>query len=203
MQGAEEVVVPLEAAKGAAPAAIAVRSTLVVNSVSALREHGLVEQYLAALPAAEHERMLHLTAGAWEPVELAMAHYRACDALDVPDSVIDEIGYASGRNINESFLKVVTRLSVEAGLSPWSALTRSPQLIDRIWQGTASAVYKLGPKEARFEWHGQPLAPSRYFRLAFGAFLRSTLEVFAKTVYVRLVPARCREDVVVYRCSWV
>jgi hypothetical protein len=203
MTGGEEVIVPLAASTGRAPAAIAVRSTLVVNSVSALREHGLLDQYLAGLPACEHERVLHLTAGAWEPVELALSHYRACDALDIADGVIDTIGYASGRNINETFLKVISRLSVEAGLSPWSVLSRSPQLIERIWRGTAAAVYKLGPKEARFEWHGQPLAPSRYFRVAFGAFLRATLEVSAKTVYVRLVPARCRDNLAVYRCSWV
>ncbi len=199
----EEIVVPFPAPRNELPRVSAVRGILIVTSLRALRSRNLYDAYVAKVDPAARDAILAMGAASWNPSALALEHYRACDRLDLNSSVVEDIGLESGRIINESVLGVVVRLSRETGITPWTALAHSNRLVWRTYQGGGVCVTKLGPKDARFEWVGQPSAASFYFRTAFGAFIRGVLGMFATTVIVREIPRQRDALTVAYRCSWV
>jgi hypothetical protein len=199
----EEVVLPFATPRHTTPLATGVRSTVLFTSQRALRTRGLYERYLDTLDGDHREPMRALTAGGWLPMEQALAHYSACDALSLERSVIESIGGEAGRALNQTVLAFVARLSQEAGVTPWSALVHTNRLIARTWQGSTCGIFKLGPKEARLEWIGQPLARNPYFRVAFGGFIHGILTLFAGVVFVRDIPKCCTSSALGYRLSWV
>ncbi len=180
-----------------------VRSTLLCSSIQALRARGHQDAYLRGLPATQHEAMLGITPGHWLPIDLAVAHYAACDALHLEPAAVEEIGAEVAERIHHSVLGVIVKLSRELGTSPWTALGLAKRLRDLTWKGSDVAVWKLGPKEARFEWVGIPCAKSNYYRSAFAGFLRAHMGLFARKTYAVQIPSLCTEAMLGYRVSWV
>ena len=188
--------------RDAVPAATHVRGTVLCSSQRALRLRGLYDEYAAHLPMADRKAMLEISPATWVPIEMAVAHYSACDRLPLTPSIIDEIGGEMGRRVNESSLSVLVRMSREAGVTPWAPLTRVNRFREATWRGGSNAVWKIGPKEARLEWAGIPCASISYFMLAFAGYVRSMLEMFCKKVYVRPIAAQLTNTFVAYRISW-
>ena len=58
-----------------------VRSTLIATSIQSLRTRGLLGRYTKLLQGPHKETVLTAVAGSWLPVEVAHAHYAACEAL--------------------------------------------------------------------------------------------------------------------------
>jgi hypothetical protein len=175
---------------------------VLLASLRGLRAHGQHERYMAALDPRYHGDIASLTAPTWLPMDLALAHYRACDSLDLPRDVIEAIGGESGVFINQTVLSVVARLSKGSGVDPWFALANSNKLCARTWVGGSFSVTKIGPKEAHLEWIQQPVARIPYFRTAFGAFTRKICGLFADVMYVRELPHHSATELG-YRMSWV
>lgn len=199
----EEVFLPHIGKPADVPLASAVRGTVLLGSLRGIREQGLYQRYLERLPAKHHEAITALTAASWLPAELAVAHYNACDELALDRSTIEEIGRASGLFVNRTVLTVVARVSREAGTTPWFALSNAHTLCTRTWIGSSIAVYKLGPKEARFEWIQLPVAHIPYMRQAFGAFAAAIGGLFTRVMLVKDLEPQARGRTVSYRMSWV
>jgi hypothetical protein len=198
----EEIVLPFGAPRDQVPLATAVRSTLLLTSQRAMRARGVFERYLEVVDPAYRERMLSMTGGGWLPIDVALAHYWACDALALPRDVIESIGEESGRIMNQTLLSVVVKLAREAGATPWLALPLTNRLLSRTWQGSSCGVFKIAPKEARLEWIGMPAAEVPYYRVAFGAFARSVIAMFSRAAFVRDLPKLCTKTTLGYRLSW-
>src|SRR3954470_3313458 len=60
------------------------RSTWLTSSLRALRERQLLDPYFAHLPRSLHETVRASVAGTWLPIDVALAHYEACDSLKLP-----------------------------------------------------------------------------------------------------------------------
>ena len=60
-----------------------VRSTLLQSSLNSLRTHAYYDRYLAVVDPSYREVILGSLAPEWLPMEVAEAHYRACDALQL------------------------------------------------------------------------------------------------------------------------
>src|SRR5437870_4214684 len=95
--GAEEVFLPFPADRSAVRPATHFRSTWLASSMRTLREHGLLERYLAVLPRELHAEVLQPIVGVWLPITLAIAHYTACDALDLTPSELIAVGNEAAR----------------------------------------------------------------------------------------------------------
>ncbi len=66
------------------------RSTILLGSMSSLRQAGYFERYAASLDPRHRDTLLQAVAGVWIPVDAALAHYRACESLGLaPDAVVD------------------------------------------------------------------------------------------------------------------
>jgi hypothetical protein len=198
----EEIYVPFEH-PGKAPMATAVRSTLIVSSIQTLRSHGFFDAYVARIEPAQREELLSLIAGTWIPIELGHAHYRAADRLGLDSKTIDGFGAEVAGRSNRSVFSLVLKLSCESGVNPWTAFQRAHRLRGLTWRGSDVAIYKLGPKEARFDWVGIPYAMHPYYVASFGGFLRGLTSLFSRTVYTQLVPRGSTATSISFRISWV
>ena len=198
----EEVVLPFPVERGRVPVVRRIRSGLLCSSIQTLRTRGLFDDNLTKLPRDHHARILSLTAAEWIDPELAFVHYDALDKVAMTEAQIEENGVQVAQQLQRGFLSVVLRFVVESGVTPWSVLERYQKLWERYFQGSAIAVWKTGPKDARAEVVSFPLARIRYIQIGVGGIMRGALELVCKRAYVRVVRAECTSTSLVYRISW-
>lgn len=178
------------------------RSTWLTVSQAALRERGYGDAYLAAVDPAYAERLASLVAGVWLPMDVARAHYAAADSLGLSTLELIDIGASATRRANATALSFAVRLARGAGANPWTMLAQVQRVWDRTSKGGAVAVFKLGPKEARIEVVGYPLAYLRYNRITFRGICSALLELFCQRVYIREVARLCDHRSLGFRVSW-
>lgn len=179
-----------------------VRSTLLIASLSALKERGLTDRYFVRLPPSDHAAITELSAGVWIPVTIAEAHYDACNALGLTPTEIDGLGNAVATVTAGVFMQLVLRTAREAGATPWAILGNSGRYWARYYEGSAVCVTKLGPKEAHIEVRASSLAGCSYWPVAFRAILHSLITPFCRKAYVRELAPPSRSGAL-YRLSWV
>ena len=154
-------------------------------------------------PRRLSKAVLETLAPMWLPVEIALAHYEACEALGLPEHEQHDIGCDVGRRIQRSALSTIARASRAAGVTPWLGLSSVDRMWVRLMQGGGARVVRQGPKESSIEFEGVPLARYTYFRNGFRGLLLAACELFAKTCYVRVQHAQCGPTRLSYRMSWV
>ncbi len=198
----EEVLLELPTPAPRLPLATHVRGSVLCGSLRSLRLRELEAAYFAALDPACHEAIRGVVAAEWVPVAKALAHYRACDRLALRADVIDAIGAETGAFLNATYVQVLMRIAHEGGTTPVSILSRIERVRARLWHGSAFRIVRVGPKDLRVEWHGQPCAAVPYYREAFGAFLAAVVRPFARSLYVRTLPP-LGDTVLVHAVSWV
>jgi len=198
MGGQEEAIVPLPGTRAQIPPATAYRSTWVVSSLNSLRYHGLFERYLGEL--REHrDEILSCVAGTWLPV--ARSHYRACDALGLSDAQIMEIVRGPGAQVRRAWYARLIAAAEQANENPWAMLAQ----LERNWRrgvtGSAVAVFRLGPKEARVEYVACELFRFPYYCEATRVVLLSLVERFGAGS-VRTLRQRATDEAH-YQLHWV
>jgi hypothetical protein len=180
-----------------------VRSTIIVSGLQVFRARGLIEAYSAQLPEHARASLLGLVAGQWIPIALGLEHYRAADRLGLDALTIDSIGADVANRVNKSPLSVMVKMSKEIDVTPWTALANSHRLKDINWKGSEVQVVRLGPKEARFDWIGQPCAEVPYFVTSFGGFLRALVSLFCTKAYACAIPDYASPTSMSFGLSWV
>jgi hypothetical protein len=168
-----------------------IRGTLLVNSVTNLKLVGLYDTYAALLAPTDRERITTAIAASWQPVEVASAHYAACDQLD-RDDLNKRAGEMMATQLANTFLASAIRTSRAAGVQcMWSLLQQYGRLYNRLFRGGGVTLLQLGPKDVVVESHGFPMARSRYFATALLAYSQALATTFAgKAAYVRAVRPR-------------
>lgn len=179
------------------------RSTWVVSSQNALKHRGLFDRYLALVPAAHRDALAVAIVGGWLPIEIAKAHYQACEDLALPAGEQLEIGRAVSRYLDNTLLATAVRVARNTGTTMWTPLGQLHRLWDRMFVGGGVAVYKVGPKEARVEFHECTLAPIGYFRTGLRGVLLGVGEHFSQKIYVNEIPRVSSGTSIVFRGSWV
>lgn len=169
-----------------------VRSTLIASSIQALKTRGLLERYTERLPKELHETVLHCIAGQWFPLAVGVAHYRACDALNLSLEQQRDIGSDVSRRIHETSLGVLVQMAKGVGVTPWTVLGKSNQLFARVVKGGGLQVTKLGPKDAQIEIGRLPLLEIPYFRTAAQGIFQVVIGTFAKHAHVRFLVDQSR-----------
>ncbi|HEY3819232.1 MAG TPA: hypothetical protein VGL81_18815 [Polyangiaceae bacterium] len=200
----DELLVPLPAPRATLPTATHVRSTLVLSSHQSLRSRGLFERYAAGLDEAHRPAILEAVAGVWLPMDVGVAHYRACDALGLPSEEQARMGRDVNARVQGSVLGLVARTAREAGLTPWVVLGSLGRLWQRTFDGGGGVeVRKTGPKDARAELVGLPLLEIAYFRHAFRGVFEGGLQPISQRAYVREESDEGTPTSAVFRVQWV
>jgi hypothetical protein len=200
----EEAIIPFSGPPELTPPVTEVRGTLLSSSLQMLRDRGLRDRYLRALPARYHDAIESLVAGTWLPIEVAHAHYVAVDSLGLSDADILQIGRSVGDRIQNGHLGTILRGARNlGGIDPWSIISRVDVLRQRVFRGGEAAAFKLGPKDARIEFVGISLAQVRYFRVGMQGIIESALSLSARKVYVRTTHGAWGPDSMAYTVSFV
>ncbi len=198
----EEIFLPFPVPRESLTDGTHFRSTWLTASQAALRERGHGDRYAALLAPEHKEKILSIVAGLWLPMDVARAHYTACDKLDLPTNELVDIGMGAARRANATVLSIAFRLARNAGVNPWTILAQIQRIWDRTSKGGGVAVWKLGPKEARVEVVGYPLAYLRYNRTTFRGIVLAVVELFCKKMYVHEIPKLCTRRTLGFRLSW-
>ncbi|MGH7294335.1 MAG: hypothetical protein ACRELB_05355 [Polyangiaceae bacterium] len=198
-----DVVVPLRVPRAELAPVSRIRSTLLLSSTQSLKTHGHYERYVAALDPEASVTLAELVAGVWIPLRVAEAHYLACEALHLPYDEQAALGQDVNDRVQGSVLGVSARAARSVGATPWTVLTQTPRLWDRVFEGGGGVeVRQTGPKDAVVEMVGLALLDIPYFRHGFrGAFL-SGLGLFCRRAYVTVVDEGRADMSASYDISW-
>ncbi len=189
-------------------AATHVRSTLLQSSIKLMRATGHFDRYLTLLPPEVRDDIVMTLAPTWLPIDLAIAHYRACDALGLDEEERARIAEAVGDWIQGTFLSTLVRGAQAVGITPWTLLSHFDRLWSRLFCGGSVQVTRVGPKDARIELGGIPeLAQLGYFRTGISGVVRAGCKMGGtKTIYVKVAPTSARdarEGALVLLTAWV
>ena len=200
----EQVIVPLPCAPNAVPPVTHVRGTLLSGSLRALSTTQTKGRYDELLDPAYRDAILNLIVASWVPVDVAMAHYTAMQALEFTPAQQIENGRLVANRIQNTYVGTIIRgLKASGGVNIWAVLERFHVAFGRLLQGGASAVYQLGPKDARVECYGVPMASIPYFRAGWEGMFESTLQLVTRRVYTKQVTPFQTDDRVAFHISWV
>ncbi len=190
------------------------RSTWLSASLRSLRERNLLASYLEHLPRQHHEAMLQAVVGVWLPIEVAMAHYEACDALALSEKDIVTIGTEASDRAQGTMLGTATKLAAGAGVTPWTLFAQLQRLWERIWIGGAVGVFSVTPagpdglppsgsgKEAQVEIVGWPCARIPYCRVAMRGVCLGMTELFCRRAFAHEISEGCTASTLAYRLEW-
>lgn len=198
----EEVILALPPSRHRIAMATRVRSTWIASSLQALRERGLYERYAASLNPVFVETITTCVAGVWLPIGAAIAHYEACDRLDLSAREQIAMGTQVMRHTHKNVLAMAIRLATRAGESPWSIFAQSQRLWDRVWDGGAIGVTKTAPREVRMELVGWPCARFGYCRVSMRGVVVGITELFCQEAHVNEIPSLRSSTSFAIRVSW-
>lgn len=180
-----------------------VRSTLLTASMQGVRHMGWEDRYFAALPPELHDQVRLLTAGEWMPIALGIAHYTACDAMDLSTDEMKEMGRQVSLRTQKTFVGTLGSIAAGAGATPWHIFQHGHRIWGRIFDGGDHIAYKIGPKDIDIVCMGCPLLRIRYFRTSMGAYYAALAGVVASTVHWHELPEHREDEKVGLRISWV
>jgi hypothetical protein len=181
-----------------------IRSTVLQSSIASLRQRGHFERWLTLVDPAHRETIVESLAPSWMPIEVAIAHYAACEALDLPNSEQVAMGEAVGDRIQGSFLTTLMKSARAAGYNPLVLLSQFDRLYARLFQGGSVQLTQTGPKDAEIEVRGMQTTRFPYFRIAFTGVVRAGI-VFSgvRVGYVKQGNSSTASDTLVMHASWV
>jgi hypothetical protein len=200
----EHVIVPFPDTLAAEPTATHCRSTLLISSMQAVKRHGHYDRYVRAIDPRRLDSILSSAAGVWIPIDVGVAHYAACDALDLSADETLAIGGEVVRALQKTFIgSVVRSASSGMGISPLTGLEKFTSVRARSIKGGGARVVRCGPKDVRIEFKGEPFAAIRYFRIAYRGFIQAGCEFFSRRVVVAELEAFRSATTLGYRIAWV
>jgi hypothetical protein len=198
----EEVIVPFPVPRDRVPMGTEFKSTWLSGSLGVVKAHGHYERYLERLPKQYHEPILHSVAGTWLPAIVAVEHYRAIDSLGISTPERIEWGKEITRRLQKTIFSVGFHAARDAGVTPWSMLKVFPVQFMREWRGGGTAVFKLGPKDARVEVVGFPIAPIAHCRTGLRGVIGGMCELVCTKCYVSEIRELCTDTTLGYRVAW-
>ena len=199
MPGTEDILLPFPTPIVTARHA---RSTVLIGSIGAVRGTERFDEYAALLTAEQREILLNLVAGTWVDIELALAHYQACDALGY--SVDEQLanGRATFDKTSGTLLGTVLRMAKQAGVTPWSILPQFQRFWHRGYDGGGVRVTRIAPKEARVELVQFRLCESRYYKNALRGLVTAIVERFCRRAYLVEEPSARASSAATFRVQW-
>ncbi|HET6339988.1 MAG TPA: hypothetical protein VFG30_42560 [Polyangiales bacterium] len=182
----------------------AVRRMLVHSSITELEQLGYYERYCRIISPTSLAQIKELIGPGLMAVELALDHYRACDALDLTDEQIHAAGLRAGEKIGDALLVASAQVSASAEGAVWSVIGAFYRMSRRIYEGGSAQYVKLGPKSLLIEYKANPLFSVRYYRVAYAGFMRRTFgSVGLKIKDFTLSSYRREHAEIEVRMSWL
>jgi hypothetical protein len=181
-----------------------VRSTLLQTSLRMVEQMGNYERWFANVDPLYRAAIIESVAPTWLPIEAGLAHYMACDALDLDDAALDKIGQGVGEKLQTTLMGVAAKMARSSGLSPEIAAASFGKLWPRLCQGGSFQVTKPGPKDMTIELRSAVMTKSRYFRGTFIGNVRAAIKLLGtRALYIKQLPYDEKSDTFTVQVSYV
>jgi hypothetical protein len=181
----------------------AVRNVFIQSSLVGLKANGYYDRYVQLIDPAVLSELLSSLAPGWIPVELATAHYEACEGLVLSPQQLTEIGGQVGDRLAESALVSAAKRVREADFDMWDVMLSLHRMWGRLYQGCSVQVVKLGPREKVIETRGLSLFRFHYYRqTSLAAIAAAYRSLGAHETSVKIVSYSAKNHDMVVRTSW-
>jgi hypothetical protein len=187
------------------PATTKIRSTLLLGGVASLRDGGFAEAYAAVSPPEVQAAVDSAVAAMWLPIELAVAHYLACDELGLSNDTVAQLGRGTFERTKGLLLGAATGIARGAGVTPWTLMPHLNRFWLRGFDGGGVRATKRAPKEVDVDIVECPLMRSRYYRAALRGLFTVLLELVCAKAYVheRASGTGSSDTGIALRAQWV
>lgn len=200
LPGDREILIAHDPTRGALRG---VRRMLVHSSLVELKQLGFYERYAASIEPEALAEILDQIGPGWLPTELALAHYRACDAIGISDADVEQLGAIAGEKLARTLTVPAATSGPDSELSPWSLVGAFERLGKRIYDGGSIQYVKLGPRQLYIENIGNPLFSVHYYRIAHLAFMRQSFTTLgANVVDARITKFRASGAMIEVSLAW-
>jgi hypothetical protein len=179
-----------------------VRSTLILASIESIRKSERFEEYELALPPEHRGAVLGAIAATWLPIDVALAHYSACDALGLSADQQVQAGHKTFLGARPTLLGTAVALARTAGFTPWQAFPLYQRFWERGMDGGGLSVVRVGPKDAHITIVECGLVASAYFRNGLRGLCASLTQLFCARAYVT-ERSHASDGTLVLRVQWV
>jgi hypothetical protein len=181
-----------------------VRSTLLYQSVEALKRHGNYERWLTLVSPHFRDIIVESIAPSWLPVEVAVAHYRACDDLELSPREMLDVGLGVGERLQGTLIQVAVRMARTGGATPALGVICVQRIWPRLFIGGSFQAELVGPKDLQLEVRAAVLTRSSYFRGSMIGNLLAAMRVLGlRAPHVKLLPYDAQRDVYRVHMAWV
>jgi hypothetical protein len=195
-----EVIVPHELSVGPLTA---VRRVLIQSSLASLQDLGHFDRYRAAIEPDILAQLTDAIGPGWVPVELALAHYRACDALKLNATEMSLLGGRVGERVQSALLVLSKSMVDQPALAPWPAMSAFARMRRRMLQGSSSEYVKVSHTELLIEILDNVLLGVPYYRGAFASWLCAALRGLGVEVTTARISSYRKDGMAVeIRLSW-
>jgi hypothetical protein len=195
-----EIVIPHDPAAGRLTA---VRNVLIQASLGQLKAHGHYERYTKLIEPNLLEQLLSRLAPGWIPLDLALAHYGACESLELGREDFEAMGEGVGERVQETMLVSPANKAREADFDLWQGLAALQRVWPRVFKGGSVQIVKVGPKEMLLEEVGFALNQYHYYRQSHLSALRTTYSALGTRItHTKVVSYNAVTDEMVVRVAW-
>lgn len=198
---AREIIVPHDPAAGPVTA---VRNVLIQASLAELKAKGHYERYARLIAPDMIEQLLASLGPSWIPVEVALAHYEACENLSLTSGEFAAMGDRVGDRVQDTVLVSSAKKVRDVNFDLWTAVPSLHRMWPRIFQGGSIQTVKVGPKEKLVEQRGFLMNRYHYYRQAHVAALRATYSALgARIAFAKIVSHTAAGDETVVHVGWL
>lgn len=182
----------------------AVKNVVLLSSLTQLENGGHLERYTELVDPEVLERVRSGLATEWAPIELAEAHYQACDGLGLNDDELAELGRRVGDRLQATTLVSSAKKVRELGFDHWEAGGSLYRMWARLYQGGSVQVVKVAARAKVLELVGFRLGRYRYYRNAQLFVIRAAHEALgAHLESVRNLSYNAVRDEMRVRIAWL
>ena len=177
-----------------------VRSTLLQQSLRAVRKRGYFQRWETHVDPMYRDVILSAIAPSWVDIDVGLAHYQACDKLEVDDATLEQIGEGVGGQLQSTLVAAAARMAMATGIFTQELVNQCFfKLWPRLFQGGSLDISYQG-KSVTIEVRGAVLSQSRYFRGTLLGNVRAGAKLFGqKVASVRAMSYDERNDLYVVR----
>lgn len=180
-----------------------VKNALLQASLEQLHVKGLYPAYVGLVDPGVPERIRSTLAMSWVPVDLAVAHYRACENLSLDSDALKGIGTGVGGRMQETSLVSNAKKTPGSSEDFWSSSGALLRMWARHYRGGSVQVAKLGPTEMELDLRGFVLNQFRYFRHAQLTVVAVAFEAMGvRVTTVKIVQYSAARDEMTLRIAW-
>lgn len=198
--GSREIVIPHD--PRAQPLS-AVRNVVLQSSLASLKAAGYYDRYVELIAPEVLSKLLSSLGPGWIPVELASAHYEACEGLMLNAQQLAGMGAKVGERLQETALISSAKKSRDEEFDLWSAMAGLHRMWPRLYQGGSVQVVRLGPRAKLLEIHGFTLNRFHYYRQAMLTVIATAYSALGPRMSsVRIVSFSAKTCELVVRSSW-